>query len=70
MMAPNINGASSIRQHLAHVLEQYRSHARSRSADIVHELTERVNERGGDANADAGCRGRRLHLTAPTVGQH
>ena len=40
-----ISRAEFIRQHLALVLDQYRSHPKPRSAGIVRALTERGDER-------------------------
>jgi Arc/MetJ-type ribon-helix-helix transcriptional regulator len=40
-----ISRSEFIRQHLALVLEQYRSHPKPRSAGSVHELMERGDER-------------------------
>jgi hypothetical protein len=40
-----ISRSAFIRQHLALVLEQYRRHAKPRSAGVVRALTERGDER-------------------------
>ncbi len=40
-----VSRSEFIRQHLAHLLEQYRRHPRPRSAGLVRALAERGNER-------------------------